>query len=138
MKKDASWNGDGAPARRSILVIDNERTILFSLRRYLGLQGFAVDCATSWEEAEELLADRHYDVVITDLRLSGSDGVEGIDIIGYVGDRSPTTKTVLLTAYGTPAILDRAHARGVSAILAKPVSLDAVLQTLNSLLRVNE
>jgi DNA-binding NtrC family response regulator len=124
-------------ARRRVLIIDNEKTILFSVGRYLRLQGFEVDCSRHWTEAQALLGERRYDVVITDLRLSGSDSAEGIEIISYVRKHAPAAKSVLLTAYGTPEVLDEAYSRGVAAILAKPVSLDEVLRTLNSLIHAD-
>src|SRR5262245_219478 len=74
--------GMTTPSR--LLIVDDEALITFSMRRYFQAQGFEVDCAAELPDAERLVTDRCYDVVIADLRLSGLGSVEGLDLIDFV------------------------------------------------------
>jgi DNA-binding NtrC family response regulator len=122
----------GRETRRKVLLVDDEHTARFSLGRYLTLLGFQVDAVASQGEADGLIDRRSYDVVITDLRLSGSDGTEGLDIIAHVRRCQPAATVILLTAYGTPDVLRAARDLGVTSILSKPVSLEAVLEAVSA------
>jgi len=112
--------------------VDDEPTARFSLGRYLNLLGLEVDAVATQQEADERIDSRSYHVVITDLRLSGSDGTEGLDIIAHVRNRQPDAIVILLTAYGTPEVLRSARALGVTAILSKPASLKAVFEAVSA------
>ena len=111
---------------RRILIVDDEDAILFSMKEYLVGQGFAVDCAQEMEEAEALLANIQYAAVIVDLRLTGTNGTEGLEIVRYIKERCPWTRIILLTAYGSPEIEIEARRRGVDAFLQKPMPLSTV------------
>jgi putative two-component system response regulator len=106
-----------------ILLIDDKEPLLFALSDYFGAQGFQVDCARTAETARTMLAAATYSLVITDLRLTGTESAEGLEIVGHVRERFPDTATVLLTAYGTPEVEREARKRGVHLILPKPQAL---------------
>lgn len=116
------------------MVVDDEEPILFAMREYFTTQGFAVDCARELEEAEALLSKVRYSAVIADLRLSGTHGTEGLEIVDQIRERWPGTRTILLTAYGSPEIEDEARRRGVDAFLRKPKPLPEVARILVSLI----
>jgi CheY-like chemotaxis protein len=122
----------GREPRRRVLLVDDEPTTRFSLGRYLTLQGLDVDAVATQQEADDRIDRQGFHVVITDLRLSGSDGTEGLDIIAHARSRQPEANVILLTAYGTPEVLRAARALGVTAILSKPASLEAVLEAVNA------
>ena len=63
-----------------ILVVDDEESILFAVEQYIIAQDHTVDCARELEEAQALLDNIRYDLVIADLRLSGIHGAEGLDL----------------------------------------------------------
>lgn len=110
------------PRARRLLIVDDEEPILFALREYFSARSYEVDCASAREEAEELIAHRSYAAVIADLRLAG-DGHEGLDLVGYASGRSPDTRVIVLTAYGSPEIERDARRRGAEAFLHKPIPL---------------
>lgn len=116
-----------------LLIVDDEEPILFAMREYFDTCGYAVDCAREMEEAEAMLLNSHYDAVIADLRLSGSYGAEGLEIVGHVRECCPHTRIVLLTAYGSPDVELEARRRGVDAFLHKPMPLPAVAQIVMGL-----
>lgn len=117
-----------------MLIVDDEENILRAVGGYFELRGFQVDCACELEDAEKLL-DRHaYDIVLADLRLTGINGVEGLEIVSYVREKRPHAKTVLLTAYGTAEIREEAIQRGADAFLHKPQPLAEIARIVDSLL----
>jgi len=117
-----------------ILVIDDEEPILFAMREYFATQGYQVDCAREMEEAEALLANLSYALVIADLCLTGAYGAEGLEIVRFVKKRFPRTRIILLTAYGSPEIEMESRRRGVDVFLHKPMPLPELAQIAARLL----
>jgi len=118
-----------------LLIVEDEESIAFAMKRYFTGRGFLVDCAREREEAEALVANKRYAVVIADLRLTGVHGAEGLDIIGYVRERCPWARTILLTAYGSPEVEAEARSRGVDAVIRKPKPLPDLAQVVFGLLQ---
>ena len=119
---------------KRMLIVDDEESILFALSDFFSTQGFEVDCARELEEAEALLSSHSYTVAIADLRLTGINGTEGLELISYVREKSPGTKVLLLTAYGSQEIQAEATRRGVDAFLQKPKPLAEVANVVSSML----
>jgi DNA-binding NtrC family response regulator len=113
---------------RRMLVVDDEEAILFAMDEYFTNRGYQVHCARELEEAQALLTYHKYDVVIADLRLTGINGAEGLELLSFVRDCSPKTKILLLTAYGSPMVEAEARHRGVHAFLSKPKPLAEIAQ----------
>jgi DNA-binding response OmpR family regulator len=117
-----------------ILIVDDEEPILFAMREYFAAKGWTVDYAREPLEAEALLSTNDYRVAILDLRLSGTPGAEGLDLIESVRSRSPRTRIILLTAYGSREIEAEAFRRGADAFLHKPKPLSEVAQIASGLM----
>ncbi len=124
----------GSDMQRRVLIVDDEQAILFAVRTYLQSRRYTVDVAQDLEAAESLLIANDYDAVITDLRLTGREGTEGLEIIRFVRENMPDTKTVLLTAYGSPRVEAEANDLGVDLYVQKPVALQHLERLLRSLL----
>ncbi|MDQ3696914.1 MAG: response regulator, partial [Gemmatimonadota bacterium] len=120
--------------RHKLLIVDDEEATLFAMREYFSVRGFEVDCSRDKDEAVALLSRRAYGAVIADLRLTGSHSTEGLDIVEAVRERCPQTRTLLLTAYGSPEIEVHALRRGVDAFLHKPQPLPHVAKIVLELL----
>jgi len=116
-----------------LLVVDDEEPILFAMREYFTSLGFQVDCVREIEPAQALLAEERYQVVIADLRLAGSGGREGLELVSYVRRRHPGTAIVVLTAYGSPEVESEARSRGIDAFLHKPSPLREVAEIVQKL-----
>src|SRR5215475_9675359 len=97
-----------ASSARAILVVDDEDFIRFALSEYFSVLGDQVDVAGEWEEAEALLSARRYCLVISDLRLSGFGGTEGLEIVRSIHQRWPDTRVMLLTGYGSSEVRSEA------------------------------
>lgn len=117
-----------------MLVVDDERVIRFALKSYFGEHGLTVDCAAERDEALEMIARTNYDIVIADLRLSGTTSEEGLDVIRAARRQSRDTRVILLTAYRTSAVDERAKDLGVDMLLHKPKPLAQLAQAVFSLL----
>lgn len=109
--------------RVRILVVDDEEAIRDATREYLSALGYHVDAAQEREEAEALLCTCNYSLVIADMRLTGVHGREGLELVGYLRERCPWARVVVLTAYGSPDLEAEARRRGADAFLQKPVPL---------------
>jgi len=118
-----------------ILFIDDQEVILFAMREYFTTLGYEVDCASELEEAEILIGQHAYALVVADLRLTGSSGTEGLEIVKTVRAYRPDTRVIMLTAYGSPEIEAEARRRGVDAFLHKPKPLAEVAQLASQLLK---
>ena len=112
----------GAPKLR-ILVADDEEGVLLALQEYLGCCGWEVDVARSAFEADRLLRARTYSAVITDLRFSGTNGTEGLDVVRTARKSHPRAPVVLMTGYASPEAEASARRLGVDAFVPKPVPL---------------
>jgi two-component system OmpR family response regulator len=64
-----------------ILIIEDEKDLVDTLKNYLGSEGFLCETATSWFEAEDSLSVYNYDIIILDLTLPGGDGLDLIKLI---------------------------------------------------------
>jgi DNA-binding NtrC family response regulator len=117
-----------------ILIVDDEESICFSMSEYFTLHGYQVDCARERDEAEVLLARDPYEVVIEDLRLGGMRGAEGLEIVELIRRRHPSTRIIVLTAYGSSEMEAEARKRGADAFLRKPKPLADVAQVVYGLI----
>ena len=118
-----------------ILVVDDEEPILLAIREYFVPLKYEVDCARELEEAEALLSHIRYALLIADLRLTGVYGNEGLELIRFARERSPWTRIVVLTGYGSAEIESEAVGRGVDAFLQKPMPLAELAEIAAALTR---
>jgi DNA-binding NtrC family response regulator len=118
---------------KRILIVDDEVVILLAFQQLLAVDGRQIDTAETIEEAERLLDKNHYDVVIADLRLTGILGEEGLEILQYVREKSPGTRMILVTGYGSPEIKEKAYELGAAFYFEKPVSTVVLKDALQRL-----
>jgi two-component system response regulator PilR (NtrC family) len=119
----------------TILIVDDEESILFAIREYFTALGYHVHCARELDEAKAFLARTSYAVAIADLGLTGSSGTEGLILLDYIRHHHPATRVIILTAYGLPETEQEARRRGAEAFLRKCMSLPEVAQVVAALLR---
>jgi DNA-binding NtrC family response regulator len=119
---------------RTLLVVDDEESICFSMREYFSQHGFKVDTASEIEEAEGLIKATDYRVIIQDLRLGMTRNPDGIEIIKLVHKRNPDTRIIVLTSYGSKEVEEEARRAGADAFLRKPKPLSQVAQVVQGLI----
>ena len=127
-------NDNAERAPRKLLVVDDEESICFSMSEYFSQHGFKVDTAREMEEAEGLIKEISYKVIIQDLRLGVTKHPDGIDIIKLVHHQNPDTRIVVLTSYGSPETEAEARRAGADAFLRKPKPLSQVAQVVQGLI----
>jgi len=104
-----------------LLIVDDDESFLDNLETALSSAGYEVDSALSPEKALALLAARSYELVITDLRMPGTDGLSIYEAIREV-DRS--VPVVVLTGHGRADEAAKAISMGCADYLRKPITLD--------------
>ena len=108
-----------AKRKGSILVVDDEPAMRLLLSSVLKEEGHDVTAAASGEEALQLIAKRHYHLVLTDLKMPG---ISGLDLLEQVKRDDPGTAVIILTAFGTVEGAVEAMRMGAVHYLLKPLS----------------
>lgn len=111
-----------------VLVVDDDPSLRLTLAANLELAGFEVHEAANASEALELVARKHFDAILSDIRMPGLDGVE---LFQRVRAARPELPVVLMTAFTDEPQVRRALDNGVFTILAKPFDVEAALRTLH-------
>jgi len=121
-----------APSRLLVLVVDDEVEIRMALQ--LGLEKeFEVQCASSAEEAEQMLAQRGYNVLLSDHLMQGEDG---LPFLMRMRQKYPQVHRIMMTSYVNPELLARSESlAGLSACLMKPLSLAVVIAAIRKAIK---
>ncbi|TMA81067.1 MAG: sigma-54-dependent Fis family transcriptional regulator [Deltaproteobacteria bacterium] len=106
-----------------LLIVDDESNIRSHFASYVRTLGHGTELAASAEEALAALARRPFDIVFTDVRMAGMDGLA---LLKEIKRRAPETVVVLMTAYATVADAVEAMRAGAYDYLVKPFGLDQV------------
>ena len=110
-------------AKRHVLVIDDDAVVGRSFDRVLSDKGYEVDTARSGEEGLKDIESHDYDVVFTDIKMPGMDGLE---VAERIKARCPWTPVVVITGYGTQENEARAHVLGVNGFVRKPLTPEMI------------
>jgi two-component system response regulator FlrC len=105
--------------RAGILVVDDEPAMRLLLTSVLADEGFDVTQAATGEEAVQLLAGRHFHLVITDLKMPG---ISGMQVLHRVKADNPETAVIVLTAFGSVEGAVDAMRKGAANYLLKPLA----------------
>ncbi len=106
-----------------VLVIDDDVIVGRSFDRVLSGKGYEVSTALSGEEAMDTLRENDFDVVFTDIKMPGMDGLE---VAERIKARCPWTPVVVITGYGTADNEARASVLGVSGFVRKPLTPEII------------
>jgi two-component system response regulator PilR (NtrC family) len=112
-----------SPLRGEILVVDDERSMREFLTIFLSRAGYTVQAAANGAEARRAMADREYDLVITDLQMPD---LSGLDVLAESKAAHPHTQVIVVTAYATTDTAVAAMKAGAYDYLVKPFKLDEV------------
>ena len=111
-------------SRSRILLVDDDLDMLETLAEGLGERGFEVVTARSGAAALRQMGERPVDVVVTDLRMAGIDGIE---LLSQLHAISPELPVIVMTAYSAIDTAIEAVRRGAYHYLAKPFRLDELV-----------
>src|SRR5689334_19793554 len=119
--------------RAQILVVDDEPSILGTLKKVLSLEGYGVDVAGGVAVAESKLAKQSYDVVMLDVGLPDGDGLSLLSKLMAAG---LDAQVIMMSGHATIDAAVRATRLGALDFLEKPLSTDRLLVVLDNALRL--
>ncbi|MBI5496851.1 MAG: sigma-54-dependent Fis family transcriptional regulator [Deltaproteobacteria bacterium] len=117
--------------RGRILVVDDEANARGALAELLREEGFSIELAADGFKALPKLAEFAPDLVLTDLKMPGMDGIE---LMKKAREQDPERQVVVMTAYGTVETAVEAMRQGAADYLTKPINMDELLLVLDRVL----
>src|ERR671913_416747 len=118
--------------RKNILVVDDEKSQREILEMILSGEGYDVTTAASGEAALKFAKDRRFDLALTDLKMTGMDGIE---LLQHLLAYDSSIIVILLTAHGSIDSAKEALRRGAFDYLQKPYDRDTLLDTIRRALK---
>ena len=118
---------------RSVLIIDDEPLMRLSMLDALKAEGYQVQEVSNGEEGIQKTKTNRYDLVITDLRMPGSDGLQ---VVRVCKEYSPETEVIVITAHGSVDTAVQAMKLGAHDYVTKPFSMDELLMTVDRATKV--
>ena len=107
-----------------ILIVEDDLTFSLMLSTWLGKKGFDVTSAANVKDAKQHLSDKDFELIISDLRLPDSDG---IDLLQWVKVQNPLLPVIMMTSYADIQTAVKAMKLGASDYISKPVQPDLLL-----------
>lgn len=106
-----------------VLVLDDEEIVCERLEEHLKKAGFQVETFTDSQKALDHLAENIFDVVVTDLKMSGPTG---LDVLHFVHQHRPGTQVIIVTGYASMDAVREAEYTGVFEFVTKPFNLPKI------------
>jgi DNA-binding NtrC family response regulator len=116
-----------------ILIVDDEPLKILTLKKQLEAAGFRTITHADPEKALETLSNEAFDLMVTDLRMPGLDGIRLLEL---ARQRSPNLQVILMTAYGSIDTAVEAMKLGACDYVTKPFAASELIMRIESLLSV--
>lgn len=107
--------------RGDVLVLDDEAIVCERLREHLEKHDFHVETFTDSQAALDRLAAKRFDVVVTDLKMKGPDG---LDVMHFVRRQAQGTQVIIITGYGSIEAAREAEFSGAYDFISKPFQME--------------
>jgi len=118
-----------------ILVVDDQKTVCYSIQRLLQSEGYDVITTTSGIEAISLVDSERPDIVIMDVRMPEMDGLE---VLKRIKERNPKIQVIMMTAFSTTEKAIEAIKSGAYEYLMKPFENDELLNCIESAIKTRQ
>ena len=115
---------------KTVLVVDDEDSILFSIEGVLSDEGFDVVCVKSGEEALMKMEEVIPDIVLLDIFMP--EGIDGIETLIRIKQRYPMMPVIMMSGHGTIETAVKATKLGAYDFIEKPISLDKLVLSINN------
>jgi len=112
---------------KRLLVIDDEAIVGKRLLQVFGKMGFKVEVFDSPVPAMEAATKHPFDIVVTDLKMEGMDGME---VLTRVRQLNPATRVIIITGYAQPETAEEAIKQGVFDFIPKPFTLEQLKKSI--------
>jgi DNA-binding NtrC family response regulator len=117
-------------APRSILIVDDNVDLAENIREILEDEGIVCELADNGDAAIAMLRKGRYDLVLTDLRMEGTDG---IGVLREVTKCYPATPVIIMTAYARDQTVEEAREQGAMDVLPKPLDVGYLVSMIEQL-----
>ncbi len=118
-----------APHR--ILIVDDEDDLRELLSHVLSAQGYEIQSASNGEDAISTLKRESFDLALLDIQMPKMNGIQ---VLRFITEHSPATKTIMLTGFADLKNAMDAREFGARDFISKPYKLDDVLSTIRQVL----
>ncbi len=118
--------------KHSVLVVDDEASVLFTYRVLLEQHGFDATAVLSCKEAISQLGERQFDLLLCDLSLE--EGHTGFEVLEHARKKNAHVPCVLLTGYASSEAAQKAEQLGIG-VLYKPIEIKEFFSTISNVLR---
>jgi DNA-binding NtrC family response regulator len=115
-----------------ILVVDDEHNLRMTIAANLELEGFEVVEAEDGETALALVKAQPFDLVLSDVRMPGMNGV---DLFRHIHELKPELPVILMTAFALEGLVQEALREGAFTLLPKPFEIEHLVAALTSAVR---
>ena len=116
----------------SILIVEDDITFSLMLTTWLGKKGFVVRSSSSVSDAKRRLGEEAFDLVISDLRLPDSDG---IDLLKWLKSTHPSLPLIMMTSYAEIQTAVQAMKLGAADYIAKPLNPEELLGKIREVVK---
>lgn len=111
----------------SILILDDEPIVSKRLQPSLEKKGYEVESFTTSASAILRIAERSFNIVITDLKM---EGVDGMEFLSMVKENHPQTEVIVITGFATMETAKESFSKGIFDFLAKPFKLGEITEVI--------
>lgn len=116
--------------RNTILIVDDDITILNMLRNSLSMEGYDCETASNARDALEIIEKTNFDLMVTDINMHGMSGFEMTQKVKHI---RPDLEIIIMTGLTDDFSYDAAIRAGASDFIKKPFSLQELLARINHL-----
>jgi len=116
-----------------VLVVEDEETIRLTLSYLLNKAGYGVATCSQVDEAVEFIDSQTFFLVLIDLVLTVKGRLDGLEIVKTIKRRSPGTRVIVMTAYGSTEVKQQALNGGADSYWDKPLDVAELLAEIRRL-----
>lgn len=111
-----------------LMVVDDEGIVCRRLKRILEKVGYEVAIFNDGAHAIEELDNNSYDIIVTDLKM---EGVDGMKILEIAKEKNPATKIIMITGFAEMETAKEAFKKGVFDFISKPVEIEVIKNVIS-------
>lgn len=119
----------------NVLIVDDERSMRITLSEFLKIEGFNVDVAEDVNIACEMIKEKDYDVILTDIIMPRLSGME---LLSRVRNKNKTTQVIIMTGEPTVETAILAVQEGANDYLSKPINKDILIRAVRNASKIKQ